>query len=187
MLCFYVQVTGLRKIAVSSLAKWVLSVEGDLSTPEIPPYDHVIIAAPFASSGITILGSPAARTLLEPPVEYVHLHITVLATTSRAPNATYFALRERSHIPAMILTTWDAARHGGDNTSRPEFNSLIYVGQIKTLKDHGIDEWAVRIFSGQRISDELLENLFGEGQVGWVFRKEVKLQQLACHSVKLTK
>ena len=75
----------------------------------------------------------------------------------------------------MVLTTWDAVRHGDDKTKRPEFNSLNYLNQIKTLEEHGINEWAVKIFSSERITDEWLEKLFGEGQVGWVVRKEVNL------------
>lgn len=159
------------------MTKWILSLESDSSTPEIPPYDHVIIATPFASSAITILGSPAAQTLLQPPVEYVRLHVTLLATTSPTPNATYFGLREGSHVPAMILTTWDAVRHGdgdgSDKPPRPQFNSLNYLDQIGTLEEDGADEWAVKIFSSERITDEWLENLFGKGRVGWVYRKEV--------------
>jgi len=149
-------------------------VEGDSSTPEIPPYDHVIIAAPFASSAITILGSPAAQTLLSPPVEYVRLHVTLLTTTSPAPNASYFGLREGSHIPRVIFTTWDAVRHGDVNTPQPEFNALNYIDKIRTLEIDGVDEWVVKIFSSERIPDEWLENMFGTGQVGWVLRKEVK-------------
>lgn len=166
--------TGLRKTTGSSSAKWILSVEGDSSTPEIPPYDHVIIAAPFASSAITILGSPAAQTLLRPSVEYVRLHVTLLTTTSPAPNASYFGLREGSHIPRVIFTTWDAVRHGDVNTPQPEFNALNYIDKIRTLEIDGVDEWVVKIFSSERIPDEWLENMFGTGQVGWVFRKEVK-------------
>jgi hypothetical protein len=83
----------------------------------------------------------------------------------------------------MVLTTWDAVRHGDDKTRRPEFNSLNYLNQIKTLKEHGVDEWAVKIFSSERITDEWLERLFGKGQVGWVFRKEVTLFARHSHHI----
>lgn len=51
---------------------------------------------------------------------------------------------------------------------------MNYLDQIKNIEEHGIDEWTVKIFSQQRISDEWLANVFGEGKVGWVYRKEVR-------------
>lgn len=72
-----------------------------------------------------------------------------------------------------MTTTWDAVRHGDAATPKPEFNSLNYLNQIKNIEEHGIDEWTVKIFSQERISDEWLANVFGEGKVGWVYRKEV--------------
>jgi prenylcysteine oxidase/farnesylcysteine lyase len=63
----------------------------------------------------------------------------------------------------MMLTTYDGVRQGG---KEPEFNSISYHGLV------GEGEWAVKIFSKERISDEWLENMF-QGQVGWVYRKEV--------------
>ena len=63
----------------------------------------------------------------------------------------------------MILTTYEGVRKGG---REPEFNSLSYHGLVRE------GEWAVKIFSQQRISDEWLQNVFN-GQVGWVYRKEV--------------
>lgn len=167
------QVTGIRKTSVSSSTKWILSVEGDSSAPEIAPYDHVIIATPFASSAITILGSPAAQTLLQPAVEFVRLHVTLLATTSPGPRPEYFNLRAGASVPFFVTTTWDAVRHGDATTPKPEFNSLNYLNQIKNIEEHGIDEWTVKIFSQEKISDEWLANVFGEGKVGWVYRKEV--------------
>lgn len=106
-------------------------------------------------------------------VEYVHLHVTLLATTSPGANPEYFNLRAGSHVPSFVATTWDAVRHGEPTTPKPEFNSLNYLDQIKNVEEHGIDEWTVKIFSQDRISDEWLANVFGEGKVGWVYRKEV--------------
>ena len=65
----------------------------------------------------------------------------------------------------MILTTGQGFRNGG---KAPEFNSLTYHGLVRD------GEWAVKIFSKQRISDEWLDKVFA-GKVGWVFRKEVGL------------
>lgn len=63
----------------------------------------------------------------------------------------------------MMLTTHQGAENNGEE---PEFNSLSYHGKVRD------GEWAVKIFSKKRISDEWLNKLF-LGQVGWVYRKEV--------------
>jgi len=65
----------------------------------------------------------------------------------------------------VILTTYEGVRKGG---KEPEFNSISYHGLLRE------GEWIVKIFSQQRISDEWLQNVFN-GQVGWVYRKEVYL------------
>ena len=63
----------------------------------------------------------------------------------------------------MMLTTYEGTRNGG---KEPEFNSISYHGTVRE------GEWAVKIFSEERVSDEWLEDMF-MGQVGWVYRKEV--------------
>jgi len=68
----------------------------------------------------------------------------------------------------MILTTYEGVRQGG---KEPEFNSLSYHGYITKDKDDAPDQWSVKIFSKERISDEWLDTIFN-GQVGWVYRKE---------------
>lgn len=62
-----------------------------------------------------------------------------------------------------MLTTDVGTRNGG---KRPEFNSVSYHGLVRE------GEWAVKIFSKERISDGWLQQMFN-GQVGWVHRKEV--------------
>jgi prenylcysteine oxidase/farnesylcysteine lyase len=169
------QVTGLRKIASTSgsNSKWILS---STSNDEIPPYDHIIIAAPFAKSQISILGSPAASTLLQPLVEYVHLHVTLISTTAPHASPEYFGLNPTRTVPKIILTTWDAVRHARkslqNDVKRPEFNSLGYEKMIET--ENG-KEWVVKLFSAERLSDEWLQSVFawGEHQIGWTTRKEV--------------
>lgn len=71
----------------------------------------------------------------------------------------------------MILTTYEGVRQGG---KEPEFNSLSYHGYITKDKDDAPDQWSVKIFSKERISDEWLDTIFN-GQVGWVYRKEVRI------------
>lgn len=133
-------------------------------------YDHVIIAAPIHTSGITILSSPAS---FDPPVEYVHLHVTLLSTTSPNLNTTYFGLQKGSQTPGMLLTTWDAVRSG--RGKGPEFNSISYHGLIQTGKEE--KEWVVKVFSKEAKSDEWLSGILGDGKLGWVHRAEVSIME----------
>ncbi|KAK2461697.1 hypothetical protein APHAL10511_006160 [Amanita phalloides] len=122
-------------------------------------YQAVVLAAPFHSCGITL---PKSLSSQIPEQPYVRLHVTLLTTTSPTPNPAYFSLSPTSKMPRMILTTYDAVRKGG---KEPEFFSLSYHGLVRE------DEWAVKIFSKQPISDNWLEKVFHE-KVGWVHRKE---------------
>jgi prenylcysteine oxidase / farnesylcysteine lyase len=80
----------------------------------------------------------------------------------------YVSLPSSSLAPTTVLTTYQGVREGG---KAPEFNSLSYQRKI------GDNEWVVKIFSEEAISDEWLNNTFF-GQVGWVYRKEVRLVSL---------
>ncbi|KAF8203830.1 Prenylcysteine lyase-domain-containing protein [Pholiota molesta] len=119
-------------------------------------YKAVILAAPFYSTGITVPESISEQVKPQP---YVHLHVTLLATTAATPNPEYFGLSASSPVPRMMLTSTLGGTHA------PEFNSLSYHGLVRE------GEWAVKIFSAQRLSDEWLNNMF-QGKVGWVYRKE---------------
>jgi len=168
------QVKGLRKIETTKgsrkVTQWILTTSESF-TP-IDPYDHIIIAAPFHGSQIAILGSPAANTLEEPPVNYVHLHVTLFTTNVSRPNPQYFNVK--GNVPRVVLTTYDGVRHHPDGTvPKPEFNSLSYHGMTRTEDDSEGPEWVVKIFSDHRIEDNWLERVFGRGNVGWVHRKEV--------------
>ncbi|KAF8349812.1 Prenylcysteine lyase-domain-containing protein [Amanita rubescens] len=122
-------------------------------------YQAVVLAAPFHSSRITLPPSLSSQIPQQP---YIHLHVTLLTTTSPTPNPAYFSLSSTSDAPRVILTTYEGVRKGG---KEPEFNSMSYHGLLRE------GEWIVKIFSQQRISDEWLQNVFN-GQVGWVHRKE---------------
>ena len=132
----------------------------------------MILAAPFHQTAIKV-GAAIAQVPEQP---YVHLHVTLLSTSARTPNATYFNLQAGSKAPATLLTTHDGVRQRG--RAEPEFNSLTYHGQVltkegeKRLTAAGEEEWVVKIFSKERLGDEWLEGLFGRGKVGWVLRKE---------------
>jgi len=126
-------------------------------------YGAVILAAPFHSTSISL---PPALASSIPSQPYVHLHVTLLTTSSPSPNPEYFGLGAGANVPNMVMTTWEGVREGG---KEPEFNSLSYLGA--TGAENGDTEWAVKIFSAKRIEDEWLENMF-QGKVGWVHRKE---------------
>ena len=123
-------------------------------------YKAVILAAPFHSTGIN-LPSSLAEQIPEQP--YVHLHVTLLSTTSATPNPKYFGLAPSSTVPRVILTTNEGKRAGGPG---PEFNSLSYHGLVRK------GEWAVKIFSDHELSDAWLNEMF-DGKIGWIYRKEV--------------
>lgn len=78
-----------------------------------------------------------------------------------------------SKVPRVMLTTKE--RPNNSESERPQFNSLTYHGPIAE------GEWAVKIFSEDRISDEWLDNMF-HGQVKWVTRKEVSRHHSSLYS-----
>ncbi|OSC98850.1 hypothetical protein PYCCODRAFT_1438835 [Trametes coccinea BRFM310] len=134
-------------------------------------YRSVILAAPFHQTNINF----KASLVPVPEQPYVHLHVTLLSTSSPSPNATYFNLAKGSKAPTSVLTTYDGVRARGG--PEPEFNSLTYHGSVRA-KDgelrrnaQGDQEWVVKIFSEERVSDEWLQKVF-DGKVGWVYRKE---------------
>jgi len=141
--------------ATSSSNSWIVK-----SSRGATNYKAVILAAPFHSTGID-LPSSLAEQIPEQP--YVHLHVTLLSTTSATPNPKYFGLPSSSEVPRMILTTSQGKREGG---IEPEFNSLTYHGLIRE------GEWAVKIFSDHELSDAWLNEMF-QDKIGWIYRKEV--------------
>jgi prenylcysteine oxidase / farnesylcysteine lyase len=134
----------------------------------------VIIAAPFHQTGITLHSDKLANDekIIEliPPQPYVHLHVTLLSTTTKTPNPEYFSLGAEGKVPTTILTTYDAVRTRGGK--EPEFNSLTYHGLVRQPEEGEEPEYLVKVFSKERVSDQWLSNIFS-GKVGWVYRKEV--------------
>ena len=136
-------------------------------------YRSIILAAPYDQTGISFsTKTPLAEVAKRP---YVHLHVTLLSTSSATPNASYFNLGHGHKAPSTVLTTYDGVRQRG--TPEPEFNSLSYHGKVLTkggearVNAEGAEEWVVKIFSKQRLEDEWLGGMFN-GKVGWVLRKE---------------
>lgn len=108
-------------------------------------FRHVVVTAPAALNGITITPLPAFE-----PVEYVCLHVTVLATKRRLSPA-YFHLAPGRVVPGSILTTTSQA----DPDPVPPFQSISIVGKVAET-----GTLIYKIFSLSRPSDELLDTLF---------------------------
>lgn len=161
------QVTSIFRSSPSE--PWLLQTSGS-TTPR--PYRAIILAAPLHQTGIQIHSSPSPASVPKQP--YVHLHVTLLTTTSPSFNATYFNLPPHASVPAMVLTSNNGARQGGP---APHFNSLSYIRAVRTRSlgewrnARGEREWVVKVFSKERISDTWLAEMF-DGRVGWALRKE---------------
>lgn len=160
--CNLMQVLSIVDSSTSAArSSWTVTTDAGISDS----YDEVIIAAPYHSTGIDFQ-SESHVVASVPPQPYIHLHVTLLSTTLPHPNPQYFSLPDGSYVPTMILTTFEGPRKGG---KEPEFNSLTYHGRVSP----GSAEWVVKIFSKSRITDEWLNRVF-DGQVGWIYRKEVR-------------
>ncbi|KAF5384742.1 hypothetical protein D9757_006250 [Collybiopsis confluens] len=122
-------------------------------------YKAVILAAPFHQTGIEL---PSALSSQIPEQPYVHLHVTLLTTTSPSLNSEYFSLSATDNVPSMLLTTYQGARQG---RKAPEFNSISYHGKLNE------DEWIVKIFSETPVEDKWLQSMFN-GSVTWVHKAE---------------
>ncbi|KIO16488.1 hypothetical protein M407DRAFT_33869, partial [Tulasnella calospora MUT 4182] len=179
---FNTTVSGLQKSLSASTDKQVWTLSGDSNIPSAP-YDHVILAAPFAFSGITLQDSTASF----PKVEYIRLHVTLVSTTSESARPERFGLQPGTHVGKFILTTanrGDKGRAGSSTSacdtqtldtackqnleSKPDFNSISYH---QTFERNGRKEHIWKVFSMDRKSDEWLEDVFGEDTVGWAYRK----------------
>ncbi|CAE6403624.1 unnamed protein product [Rhizoctonia solani] len=124
-------------------------------------YDAVIVAAPLPLTNIKFVNTASQPSSL-PKVDYLHLHVTLLTTTTPSLLPTYFKVDNSSALPGTILTT---SEYG----SKPQFNSIRYQA---TIEKDGKTEYVVKIFSPAKISDDTLATLFGKKSIGWVLRKE---------------
>jgi prenylcysteine oxidase/farnesylcysteine lyase len=147
------QVKRLTKISHGGQTRWeVQYTEGGFTTAEI--FDAVILAAPFAQTGIEIVGSTAADLI--PPIDYVNLHVTIVLTNASAPQACFFnaAWPCEKSAPALVFTALDAYDQGKTATE-PIINSLSY---LRAFRD---GSFAVKIFSRTTLSTEDLATAFG--------------------------
>lgn len=140
---------------------WSLQVNGTAGLQSLD-FDSVILAAPYASSQISL----PPRSAHVAPVKYVHLNVTLFTTTSKTPKRDYFVqqgggLWLPTKIPRTILTSQGKAK------STPEFFSMNY---IQRLKD-GSDEWVVKVFSTGDPTSIIRHSFDG---IGWMHNKEVR-------------
>ncbi|KAI0946772.1 hypothetical protein AcW1_010141 [Taiwanofungus camphoratus] len=159
--------TSVTAIARDNSGSWIIRTN---TSRQAQAYRAVILAAPFHSTSIAL--SPPSLASSIPVQPYVHLHVTLLSTSSRTPNPAYFGLKGET-APTEILTTYQKVRMEG--AREPEFNSMTYHGKVQgrsgeTWEGPEGEEWVVKIFSKERITDDWLESMFGK--VGWVLRKE---------------
>ncbi len=92
-----------------------------------------------------------------PPVTYMTLHVTLVATKA-VYNPGFFNLNRS--VPSAILTTLP---YNTDDI--PIFNSLSRVLRLPT------GESVYKIFSPGTITNELLDELFSGAPIEWIFRK----------------
>ncbi|KAH7327699.1 Prenylcysteine lyase-domain-containing protein [Rhizoctonia solani] len=149
-------VKSIKKIPTGSKPKYLVE-----TSKGVADYDAVIVAAPLPLTNIKFRNT-ASQPSSFPKVDYVHLHVTLLTTTTPSLLPTYFKVDNSSALPGTVLTT---AEYG----TRPEFNSIRYQASIER---NGKTEYIVKMFSPAKISDDTLATLFGKGTIGWVLRKE---------------
>ncbi|BFZ62962.1 hypothetical protein YB2330_004074 [Saitoella coloradoensis] len=132
-------------------------------------YDHVILAAPYAQSNISILPPPPEGAI--PEIEYVRLHVTLVATTASTLDPAFFGMMDEAAamMPTMLLTTT-----GGNNGSdyEPGFNSISLV---RSLPRHNLHVWKIFSPGPSPPSHDFLSAIFGTGasaQFPWIYRKE---------------
>jgi prenylcysteine oxidase/farnesylcysteine lyase len=130
-------------------------------------YSAVILSAPLHSTKMEVPDEISSRV---PPQPYIHLHVTLLTTTSSSIPAQSFSLPASTKIPPMLLTTFEGARNGG---KEPEFNSLSYHGLISE------GEWVVKIFSKVVILGRAYNKFFWTN----VGKTGAKVEQVALQDV----
>lgn len=153
--------TAVKTLRQGANGKWHVGIEGGSEEK----YDIVVLAAPYKSTGIHIDSPELNIEEAFPKVDYVHLHVTLVATTAPHPQASYFFpdAKPDTPMPETILTT-------SSGPVIPEFNSLSYHEKIERSGHPA--ERIVKIFSKARVEDEWMDKVFGVGKVGWVHRKE---------------
>jgi len=95
--------------------------------------------------------------LVIPPVTYLTLHVTLVATKA-AINPGYFKIN--TSVPSFILTTLP-----NNISDTPIFTSISRILRLPT------GESVYKIFSHGTITNEILDEIFIGEPIGWVHRK----------------
>ncbi|CAE6398946.1 unnamed protein product [Rhizoctonia solani] len=152
--------TAVEQLRQGADGKWHLAVEG----ADEKIYDAVILAAPYKSTGIKLEAPGLDLGKAFPPVDYVQLHVTLISTTAKHPQGSYFFPNApETTVPQAILTT-------ASGQIEPEFNSLTYHERIQ--REGQPPEYIVKIFSKSWVTGKWLEKVFGTGNVGWIHRTQ---------------
>lgn len=160
--------TEVTSIKRKSSTQWTIA-----SKTATTDYDSVILAAPYHLTNVTITPSSISDQI--PAQPYVYLHVTIFTTTSATPNPAYFNLSPNATAPIFVLTTSENERaNEAAGGKGPEFEVIEYLAKLTTTDGvESDDEFVVKIFSLEEISDDWLDTVF-DGKVGWILRHEVR-------------
>lgn len=140
----------------------------------------VILAAPFHQTGIQMVNSLAPSRIPKQP--YVPLYVSFVMTkyarstfafvnpltshslvSASAPRASYFGLPEKTVMPVEIFGTFTTS-----SSCKPTFNSLNYLRALSPETSARLGEGTfhvVKMFSDRPLEAEMLDDLFGQGNV----------------------
>lgn len=123
-------------------------------------FDTVVLAAPLQFSGIKVQKNLLKHAPDEIP--YVKLHVTLFTSPLRLSGA-HFNLKEGAEVPTTILTTLSPDE---DPSSRDKIVGKSKFFSISTLKATTNPktlekEYIYKIFSPEKVTEELLSSLFG--------------------------
>ncbi|KAL1959815.1 hypothetical protein VTO42DRAFT_960 [Malbranchea cinnamomea] len=126
-------------------------------------FDHVVIAAPFQFSNITVL-----PPLQHPPdtIPYVDLHVTLFASPHKlAPQ--FFKLRPQDSVPEVVLSTLPKGLKLGaqrDGVGPAGFWSISTLRKARAPSGYPTtapskDHYVYKVFSPRRLTAEFLSKL----------------------------
>ncbi|BGO89087.1 hypothetical protein NBRC10512_003832 [Rhodotorula toruloides] len=142
----------------SGRAQWVVRTASGVGSGT---YDAVILAAPFHQTGIQMVNSLAPSRIPKQP--YVPLYVSFVMTNASAPRASYFGLPEKTVMPVEIFGTFTTS-----SSCKPTFNSLNYLRALSPETSARLGEGTfhvVKMFSDRPLEAEMLDDLFGQGNV----------------------
>lgn len=130
-------------------------------------FDAVVLAAPFHIAVIDV-SPPLPRSATPAPVEYVTLHTTLLASPHLLSPA-FFNLPPTTPVPRVVLTTLPPPALTADADTKGSPNPQVGPAgfwSISTLRgtrnpQTGEREWLYKIFSPERVEDDVLRRMFG--------------------------